>query len=108
MNKLFSTTKIYTNPELKLGEVAERLGISSMKLSYVFSQHLHKNYYDYVNEYRIAEFKRLVASSDANKYTLIALSEQAGFSSRASFFRNFKKLEGIAPGEYIKGVKNEE
>lgn len=108
MNKLFSTTKIYTNPELKLGEVAEKLGISSMKLSYVFSQHLHKNYYDYVNEYRIAEFKRLVASSDANKYTLIALSEQAGFSSRASFFRNFKKLEGIAPGEYIKGVKNEE
>ena len=45
-----------------------------------------------------------------SKYTLTALAELCGFSSRTSFFRYFKKVIGITPNEYIRsiGKTNEE
>ena len=61
-----------------------------------------KSYYDYVNEYRVNEFKRVAAEVDVSKYTLTALSQMCGFSSRATFFRHFKAVTGITPAEYLK------
>ena len=43
--------------------------------------------------------------NNLRRYTLEALSEHCGFSSRASFFRSFKKVTGITPNEYIKNIK---
>ena len=60
-------------------------------------------------DYRIAEFKRLVEKDEYAKYTLSALAELCGFSSRASFFRYFKKATNITPNEYIRSIgKNNE
>lgn len=94
--------KPYKNPELKLSDLADAIGTSPHTLSYLFSQHIQVSYYDYVNNYRIAEFKALVKNGEYSKYTLGALAELCGFSSRASFFRYFKKATGITPSEYIK------
>ena len=63
---------------------------------------MKKSYYDYVNAYRVNEFKRLVAEEDLSKYTLTAMSKMCGFSSRSSFFRHFKNITGMTPAEYIK------
>jgi len=85
------------------------LGRSAHTLSYLFNQHLNRNYYDYINDYRIEEFKRLINEDEYSKYTLSALAELCGFSSRASFFRYFKKATGITPNEYIRSIgKNNE
>lgn len=100
--KLFKKEKPYTNPNLKIADLAKMAGISSHKLSYILSEHLNMGFYDLVNQYRIEEFKRLVKSGADQTLTLTAMSERAGFSSRSSFFRCFKKLEGITPGEYLK------
>lgn len=101
--------KAYTNPDLKIADLAAMIGASAHTLSYLFNQHLNRNYYDYINDYRIAEFKRLIAEDEYSKYTLGALAELCGFSSRASFFRYFKKATGITPNEYIRSIgKNNE
>jgi AraC-like DNA-binding protein len=65
---------------------------------------MNMSFYDYVNRYRVDEFKAIVAAYGVDTLTLSALAEKAGFSSRASFFRHFKEIEGITPGEYIKGL----
>lgn len=96
--------KAYTNPDLKIADLAAMIGTSAHTLSYLFNQHLNRNYYDYINDYRIAEFKRLVDKDEYSKYTLSALAELCGFSSRASFFRYFKKAMGITPNEYIRNI----
>lgn len=98
------TGKPYIHPDLKLADLARELHTSTHTLSYIFNQHLNKTYYDFINEYRINEFKRLINDSDVARYTLSALAEQCGFSSRASFFRSFKKLTGITPNEYIRSL----
>ena len=98
------TEKPYINPDLKIVDLADAIKCSSHSLSFIFNQYLEKSYYDFINEYRILEFKRIISETDSSKYTLSALADQCGFSSRASFFRSFKKLTGITPNEYIRSV----
>lgn len=104
LGNLMIGKKVYTNPDLKIADLAAMLDTSAHTLSYLFNQHLNRNYYDYINDYRIAEFKRLIVEDEYAKYTLSALAELCGFSSRASFFRYFKKAMGITPNEYIRSI----
>ena len=101
MKGLLEKNKMYTNPELKMSEVADRLDVSASKLSQVFNLYLNENYYDFINRYRIDEFKRLVAEGEYDRYTLTALSEKCGFK-KSTFFSSFRKFEGMTPTEYLK------
>ena len=105
LDELMRTTKPYTNPDLKISDLAAMTGRSSHDLSFIFNQHMQQSFYDYINRWRVDEFKSIVAGSDASRYTLTALSQMCGFSSRASFFRHFKAIAGMTPAEYLKNVK---
>lgn len=107
LHHLMTTDKPYLNPDLTVGDLGAMIGVSSHRLSQFFSQFAGQTFYDYVNRYRVNEFKKLCKEENLERYTLIALSEKAGFSSRASFFRHFKKFEGITPAEYIKMRQSE-
>lgn len=102
LDGIMKNERPYTNSDLKSSQLAEMANTTSHALSFLFNQYMKKSYYDYVNEYRVAEFKRLVSETDVTKYTLTAMSQMCGFSSRASFFRHFKNVTGITPAEYIK------
>lgn len=104
LEKIMHKDKLYKHPDLKIADLAAAIDTSAHTLSYLFNQYLERNYYDYINDYRIAEFKRLVNTEEYSKYTLSALAELCGFSSRASFFRYFKKATGITPNEYIRSI----
>ncbi len=106
LTKYMKKDKPYINPNLKISDLAHAIKCTSHSLSYVFNQYLNQNYYDFVNEYRITEFKELANDPKYSRYTLTALSEKCGFSSRASFFRSFKKLTGITPNEYIQQMES--
>lgn len=98
--------KPYLDSDLKLSDIASHLECSTVKLSQLFSTFVKKNYYDYVNLYRLNEFKRRQALAQYKNYTLLALAEECGFR-RSSFFSTFKKVEGVTPTEYVKnGDKN--
>ena len=74
--------------------------------SQIFNVNLKTRYYDFVNEYRIDEFKRLVSSNEKDRYTLKALAGLCGFSSYTTFFRAFKETTGITPNEYMQQVES--
>lgn len=102
LEEVMQNDKPYIQADLKIAELAAVVGTSAHTLSYLFNHYLKRNYYDYINDFRIAEFKRLVATTDdISKFTLTALAQECGFNSRASFFRYFKKVTGITPSEYI-------
>jgi len=96
--------KPYLNEALGLGELADSLGISTKKLSELLNQHLHTNFYNFINEYRVREVMARLATADAEKYTLIAIAYDCGFQSKASFNRIFKRKMGMSPSEYKKGL----
>ena len=101
MKAYIEEKRCYTNPDLKMSDLAEVLGLSSSKLSQVFSLYVKENYYEFINRYRLEEFKRLIAEGKYKKYTLTALSEKCGFK-KSSFFSTFRRVEGMTPTEYLK------
>ena len=103
--KLMAEEKLYKNPELSLTELAQKLEVNPNILSQIINSIEQKNFYDYVNELRIQEFKELIALNENQKFTLLALAYECGFNSKTSFNRNFKKITGISPTEYLSGLE---
>jgi len=92
--------KPFLNPELNLPELANSLNISRNQLSGIINQLHKKNFYEFINQYRINEVKRLM-EDPANKHLkLISLAYDAGFNSKASFNRIFKQMTNMTPSQF--------
>ncbi len=106
MKDYLERERVYTNADLKMKDLADVLHLSAPKLSQVFNIYLGQNYYDFINGYRLDEFKRLIDEGEYKRYTITALSEQCGFK-KSNFFSTFRKVEGMTPVEFLKkkGVK---
>lgn len=101
--------KPYTNQNLNMTDLARLVGISVHNLSYLFNQYLNCKYSDYVNNYRVKEFQRILEEEEGeSRYTIMGLSERCGFNSKASFFRNFKRVTGVTPNEFLKSLRKKQ
>lgn len=96
--------KPYLNPELNLDSLSNSLKVNQDYLSGVLNGSLNMNFYDFVNHYRVEEFKSLCRDPEKRKLTIIALAMDSGFNSKATFNRVFKKSTGITPSEYFSNV----
>ena len=98
------TEKPWLDPELTLSDLAERVGLNASQLSYLVNNGFDQNFNDFVNQYRVEEVKRKLASSDFQHLSLLGMAFESGFNSKATFNRAFKKLTGHAPSQYLAGV----
>ncbi len=94
--------KIYLNPTLTLNELAEKLSIRPRYLSYVINASFEKNFYDYVNAYRIEEAKCLLIKEENPKRTVLEILYASGFNSKSVFNASFKKHTGMTPLQFRK------
>jgi len=94
---LMQQEKLYKDPELSLNELAQRLNVNPNTLSQVINSLENKNFFDYINEQRIAEFLEIVALPENSRFTLLSLAFEVGFNSKTSFNRNFKNTTGQTP-----------
>jgi AraC-like DNA-binding protein len=108
LTQMMNQEKPYQESELSLAELARRLNTQPNYLSQVINEREGKTFYDYINTLRIEEFKRLAASQESRRYTLLALAEQCGFNSKSSFNRYFKKVTGQSPSEFLAALSASE
>ncbi|SEI54328.1 AraC-type DNA-binding protein [Dyadobacter sp. SG02] len=101
LEDLMARERLFTDPELTLVQLSERLGTNANHLSQVINMIGNKSFYDYINALRIAEFTRIAGSDENQKYTLLHLALECGFNSKTSFNRNFKKHTGLSPSEFL-------
>ena len=94
--------KPYLMPSLTIDELADRLSIPSRQLSQVINESLNRNFFDFVNSYRIEEIKRILLDPLSDKKTILEMLFEAGFNSKAAFNRAFKKHAGMNPTEFRK------
>jgi AraC-like DNA-binding protein len=92
--------KPFLDCNLSLTELAESLGIFNHYLTQVLNDELNQNFYDFINSYRIEEFKKLLLDKKYNRYTLYAIALEAGFNSKSTFNRIFKNFTGLTPSQY--------
>lgn len=93
---------IYKQSEISIGDLASRLQTHPNYLSQVINERTGKNFYEFINSYRIKEFTELVADPQNKKYTILSLAYECGFNSKSAFNRYFKKVMQKTPSEYVK------
>lgn len=86
--------------KLSIEGVSEELGVSSSYLSRRFKKITGSTFLEVLNEYRIIQSVKLLASG---QYRVGEIAEKTGFSDYKHFYSVFKKCTGIPPSEYIKG-----
>ena len=101
---LMDEKKPFLEPKLTLGQLAELLGTSTNNLSQVINQYEEKNFYDFINGYRVKEFIRQASSSKNKNLNLLGIALDSGFNSKSSFNQVFKKITGETPSNYLKSV----
>ena len=99
--KTYSKTP-YIDGKLSLKQVAQKMEISTNYLSQVINENLKKNFFDFVNEYRVNLVKQKMKDPTNSQYTLLALAYDCGFNSKSSFNVIFKKNTGLTPSQYLK------
>jgi AraC-like DNA-binding protein len=92
--------KPFRDSTLTLQELADRLDVSRHHLSEVLNAERGETFFDFVNGYRVDEVKRMLADRSYENLTLMAIAEEAGFSSKSTFNDSFKRLAGMTPSEY--------
>ncbi len=97
--QLMHQQHLYKNAELKVNDVAKAAGLSSRNTSSIIKEFNGGNFYDFVNYYRIAEAKKLLADEE-NTMTILQILYEVGFNSKSVFNTAFKKSEGITPSEF--------
>jgi AraC-like DNA-binding protein len=104
LNEYMRMEKPYLDSEISLTKLGESFGVHSNYLSQVINDRESKNFYDYINGYRIDEFKQMVSDPKNQKLTIMALALECGFNSKSAFNNCFKKLTNQTPSEYMKRV----
>nr|WP_315201420.1 helix-turn-helix domain-containing protein [uncultured Flavobacterium sp.] len=105
LQDLMQEEKLYKYPELNLEELAQRLNVNPNILSQVINSIENKNFFDYINEQRIAEFIKISVLQENQRFTLLSLAFEVGFNSKTSFNRNFKRITGKTPTMYLREQK---
>ncbi len=101
LNRSMIDEKSFKDLDLTLTLLAKRLNVHPNHLSQVINTYEQKNFYDYINWLRVEEFKNLVLRPENQQYTLLSLAHECGFNSKTTFNRNFKKVTGLSPSEYL-------
>lgn len=97
--------KPYLHPELTLPELAGMVGCTPNLLSEIINTVEQKSFYELINNLRIVTFLEQITLPDNKKYTLLTIAYNCGFNSKASFNRNFKKITGKTPREYLDAIR---
>jgi AraC-like DNA-binding protein len=98
--KYMETKKPFLDIDLTIQDIAESLNIPRHYLTQIINEKLNKNFYQFINEYRVEEVKRLLTDKDYQKYTITAVAFEAGFNSKSAFNSAFKEITGMTPTEY--------
>ncbi len=91
--------KLYKLNDLNVRMLEDRLNLTAKQISEALNKGLGKNFYSFINDYRVNEFKSRV--SETNHLTLAGLAYECGFNSKTTFQRVFKEITGMRPSEYI-------
>lgn len=93
---------LYLNPELTVEDFARAARMPDRQVSQLINTCLGKNFFEFVNEARVTESKRLLKETNLSIQRVL---EESGFNSKATFNRIFKRYVEQTPSEYRKQQK---
>src|SRR5690554_124199 len=100
VGQFMTANRPYLDSDLTLPKLAEDLDVSTHHLSQVINEMHGKNFFNFINKYRVAEVKRKIEDPKYKNYSLLGIAYESGFNSKSAFNRVFKNLTGKTPSQY--------
>lgn len=91
----------FLDPGLDLVALARLVGTNRTDLSTALNRQTGMNFSRWLAEYRVNHLLRLAGTSPGTELT--ELATKSGFTSRTSFFRQFRQVTGLTPSQYKAG-----
>lgn len=99
ISRLMDQDRLYLRSDLKVQDVAVALQTNSSYVSECINSLRGQSFSQFVNTCRVRHAQELLRRQPDLKTTIVAI--ESGFSTEASFFRNFKAVAGMTPREWL-------
>ncbi|MBX2878019.1 MAG: AraC family transcriptional regulator [Saprospiraceae bacterium] len=104
VQQLMEEHHYFQDPNLTLPQLAQYANTNTSILSRVINQQAGMNFNDYINSFRITAVKQALRENKQTLKTIEGLALEAGFNSKSTFLRAFKKSEGMTPSQYKRSL----
>lgn len=98
--------KPHLDSEVDPKKLSSQIDVSTHKLSQVINTKSGLSFNDFINKHRIEAVKNMMKSEKHQHLSLLGMALEAGFTSKATFNRAFKKLENCTPSQYLDQLKS--
>jgi len=97
---LLERDKPYLDRDLSIQDLADQTGIPRHHITQVLNENHKKNFFTFINEYRVKEVIARFSDPKNNNFTILAIAYDSGFNSKTTFNSIFKNQTGLTPSEY--------
>lgn len=94
--------QLYLDADLSLAKLSDYSGLNQKQISAILNQHLHTNFNEFINRYRVQAMEARIRSEDFTQLSIAGIAAECGFKSVATFQRCFKQVTGLTPSQYRK------
>lgn len=99
---LIEAESVYKDPNLTIKSLASKLIVSPRTLSEIINDELGKNFYEFINESRINEARRILKNTETRHMPIIDIAYEVGYNSKSAFNRAFKCFTRMTPSQFRK------
>jgi len=100
LGSIFDRREIWMNPDITVAELACNIGTNRTYLSKLIKDLGYQSYSDMINRKRVEYICKELEKGTG--YNITNLMFEAGFRSRSTASRVFKRITGCTPSEYLK------
>ncbi len=95
----------YLKLKYTISDLAMELEMQDSHVAYCFTSIYKVSFTKLKNHLRIEYAKELLQSDLNNNFTIDAIGQKSGFSTRSNFYNTFNKEVGCSPTDYLKSIK---
>ena len=108
LEKALNTDRVFLDPDLTLIGLSDLLSTNRTYLSKIINLNYNCTFSELINNLRIKYALSIIRERTAAGVSLKEVSAECGYANQASFIRNFAKLLGKTPGEWLAEHDTEE
>lgn len=98
---VMESEKLYTEPKLTIGDLAEKIAVQEYKLRKIINQGLgYRNFNQYLNKYRVDEASKRLHDAGESQLPISTIALDVGYASLSAFNKAFKDITGVTPSVY--------